>query len=46
VAKGDPLLRIHADSETAADAAAETLRAAITLGAPPALPPLIHEEIT
>jgi len=45
VARGDPLLRIHAASEDAADTAAATLRAAITIGAAPLLPPLIYEEI-
>ena len=45
VARGDPLLRIHAASAAAADTAAAALAAAITLGDAPSLPPLIHEEI-
>ncbi|WP_226779415.1 thymidine phosphorylase [Oceaniglobus trochenteri] len=45
VEKGAPLLRIHAADAAGADAAAAALGAAIHIGAPPDLPPLIHEEI-
>ncbi|WP_108482593.1 thymidine phosphorylase [Oceaniglobus ichthyenteri] len=44
VTKGDTLLRIHAATSDSADAAARRLRRAITIGVPPTLPPLIHEE--
>lgn len=46
VEKGQPLARIHAAREAAADRADEQVRAALTLSdAAPELPPLIHERI-
>ncbi|MHA7826501.1 MAG: thymidine phosphorylase [Roseovarius sp.] len=46
VAKGDPLLRIHATSEDHADRAAAQLEQAIMIGdAPGQIPPLIHERL-
>ncbi|SEQ46590.1 thymidine phosphorylase [Thalassovita taeanensis] len=46
VEQGQPLARIHAARESAADEAAATLHAAITLSdTAPTLPPLVHERI-
>ncbi|ANP38659.1 thymidine phosphorylase [Phaeobacter gallaeciensis] len=46
VARGTPLVRIHAAREEAADRAAQEVLAAITIAdAAPELPPLIHERI-
>ena len=44
--KGQPLLRIHATREDAADRAAQEVLAAITIGAEKVTPaPLIHERV-
>ncbi|MEC8292695.1 MAG: thymidine phosphorylase [Pseudomonadota bacterium] len=46
VQKGQPLARIHAAREGAADVAAEAVLGAIALGeTPPDLPPLVHERV-
>ncbi len=46
VTKGQPLLRIHAAREAAAQSAAETVRQAITIApSVPDLSPLVHERI-
>lgn len=46
VAKGQPLARVHAAREDAADAALRAVQAAITLGEDaPALPPLLIERV-
>ncbi len=46
VSEGQPLLRIHAARAEHADAAEALLRPAMNIaGAPPALPPLVHERI-
>lgn len=46
VFKGQPLLRIHAAREDAAQRAAQTVLQAITVGsAAPVVPPLVHERI-
>jgi len=46
VEAGQPLATIHARDEDAAEAAAKRIRDAITLGAKPKLPPLIHDRIS
>jgi len=47
LAKGDPLMTLHAADKTAAELAAKRIMAAITIGdMPPILPPLVVERIT
>ncbi|MFN2305380.1 MAG: thymidine phosphorylase [Paracoccaceae bacterium] len=46
VTRGQPLATIHARTEDAAEAAARAVLGAITIGDKPALPPLIHQEVT
>jgi thymidine phosphorylase len=45
VAPGDPLAVIHASRDSDAEAALETVRAAIQIGGPGAAPPLVHGRI-
>jgi thymidine phosphorylase len=46
VSVGQPLCTLHAASEDAAEAAAQAIRAAITIGSAPQTGPLIFERIT
>ena len=46
ISRGDPLATVHAADEDTAIAAAEAVRAAITVGAAADVPPLIHEEVS
>ena len=45
VERGQPLAVVHAATEEAAEAAAQAVVAAVTLGDAPELPPLIHERV-
>ena len=45
IGRGDPLAMVHAASTDAADAAVETVRAAIHVGADATLPPLVHGRV-
>jgi len=46
VVAGQPLATVHAADEDAAEAAAQRILSAITLGAAPRVPTLVHERIT
>lgn len=45
LSKGDPICTIHAHDEASAEAAAQAVLSAVTLGDAPTLPPMIHERI-
>jgi thymidine phosphorylase len=46
VEKNQPLCVVHAASDTAAEAAANAVHRAVTIGAEPDLQPLVHERIS